>query len=162
MEMIVTGIVGEVRGFASAIAVVVTSHNVLVCLMSWVVAQAIKLAWHYQKTRRWYWHMLAGTGGMPSAHMTLVSCFSTLMGIERGWDDPLFQCALVLAVIVASDAWGARRAAGKQAAVLNRIVTDLYRSVHRRPKHLRELIGHTPLEVVAGAALGVGMAVLLR
>lgn len=135
---------------------VVTSHNFLVCLAAWGVAQAVKLVWHWMWTGRWYWHMLAGTGGMPSSHMTLVSCFATLVGLQRGWESPVFQCALVLALIVMSDAWGARQASGRQAAVINRLVADFYRKSHgKAPRPLRELIGHTPLEVFAGILLGV-------
>ena len=149
-------------GFITAFVAIWTSHTFVVCLGAWAVAQVIKLVWDLLKTRKWHWHLLAGTGGMPSSHMTLVSCFSILMGLERGWGDPLFQSALVLAIIVASDAWGARRAAGIQAGVINRIVTDYYRKAKNRPKHLRELIGHNPLEVWAGAALGISMAYIFH
>lgn len=153
---------GLVTGFFGAMVAVWTNHTFLVCLFAWFVAQVIKLVWDLLKTRRWHWHLLAGTGGMPSSHMTLVSCFSILMGLERGWGDPLFQSALVLAIIVASDAWGARRAAGRQAGVINRLVSDYYRKARKRPRPLRELIGHTPLEVWAGAALGIVMAYIFH
>ena len=149
-------------GFFGALVAVWTNHTFLVCLLAWGIAQVIKLVYDLIKTRRWHWHLLAGTGGMPSSHMTLVSCFSILMGLERGWGDPLFQSALVLAIIVASDAWGARRAAGKQAAVINRVVTDYYRKARNRPRPLRELIGHNPLEVWAGAALGILVAYIFH
>jgi hypothetical protein len=144
--------------FFSAIVAIVTAKNFLVCLFAWSMAQAIKLVWHYRRTRRWYFHMLVGTGGMPSSHMTLVSCAATLIGVQNGWTSPAFQCLLVLALIVMSDAWGARRSAGRQAATLNRLVGDFYRRAKDRPKPLRELIGHTPLEVLAGACLGVLVA----
>ncbi len=125
-----------------------------------ITAQIIKVPVEYVRTRRWQWGWLLTTGGMPSSHMTLVSCFAALMGLQQGWTSPPFQCALVLALIVMSDAWGARRAAGRQASVLNRIVSDFYRGSRAQPRHLRELIGHTPLEVLAGAVLGVTVAVL--
>jgi len=153
---------GLVTGFFKAFVAVWSNHTFLVCLAAWMAAQAIKLVWDLVKTRKWHWHLLAGTGGMPSSHMTLVSCFSILMGLERGWGDPLFQSALVLAIIVASDAWGARRAAGRQAEVINRIVKDYYRKARNRPRPLRELIGHNPLEVWAGAALGILMAYIFH
>ena len=149
-------------GFFSAFVAVWTNHTFLVCLAAWGIAQAIKVGYDFIKTQKWHWHLLAGTGGMPSSHMTLVSCFSIMQGLERGWGDPLFQSALVLAIIVASDAWGARRAAGQQAGVINRIVSDYYKNARNRPKHLRELIGHNPLEVWAGAALGIAMAYIFH
>jgi len=144
----------------SALWQVVTAKNFLVGLSAWSLAQAIKLVWHYWWTRRWYFHMLVGTGGMPSSHMTLVSCAATLIGIQNGWASPSFQCLLVLGLIVMSDAWGARRASGKQATVLNRLVIDFYRKKKDRPRPLREIIGHTPLEVIAGALLGAAVAVV--
>jgi len=156
------GMTDLIAGFFNAIVAVASNRNFSVCLAAWAIAQAIKLGWDLIKTRRWHWHLLAGTGGMPSSHMTLVSCFAILMGLERGWDDQVFQVALVLAIIVASDAWGARRAAGRQAGVINRIVTDYYGKARNRPKHLRELIGHSPLEVWAGAALGIAMAFIFH
>jgi hypothetical protein len=144
----------------NSLVAIVTGHNFLVCVLAWSIAQAIKLVWHRIRFRRWYFHMLVGTGGMPSSHLTFVSCFVTLMGLQRGWTDPVFQCGLVLALIVMSDAWGARRAAGRQAGVLNRLVTDFYKGARGRPRHLRELIGHTPLEVVAGSLLGITIAAM--
>jgi len=143
-----------------ALVSMVTHRNFLVVLLAWTIAQAIKLTWHWMRTGKWYFHMLVGTGGMPSSHMTLVSSFAALMGLQQGWTSPAFQCALVLALIVMSDAWGARRAAGRQASVLNRVVSDFYRNSRSQPRHLRELIGHTPLEVLAGALLGTTVAAL--
>ncbi len=149
---------GALRAFAA----IVTHHNFLICLAAWTTSQALKLLWYWRRTGRWYWHMLVGTGGMPSAHMTLVSSFATLMGLQHGWGSPVFQCALVLALIVMSDAWGARRAAGRHAGILNRIVADFYSRTRHRPRPLRELLGHTPLEVAAGALLGTVFAVLFN
>ena len=147
-------------GVLSALGEIVTARNFLVGLFAWGLAQAIKLVWHYRLTHRWYFHMLVGTGGMPSSHMTLVSCAATMIGLQNGWASPSFQCLLVLALIVMSDAWGSRRSAGQQATVLNRLVLEFFRRKKDRPRPLRELIGHTPLEVVAGAVLGATVAVL--
>lgn len=146
--------------FVKTVIAIVTHRNFLVCFTAWSVAQGIKLFWYYRLHRRWNWKLLVGTGGMPSAHMTLVSCFATLVGLKEGWGSPIFQVALVLSLIVMSDAWGLRQAAGRQAVVLNRVVRAVFRKVHVKPKPLKELLGHSPLEVLAGAALGIVFAVI--
>ena len=146
--------------FINAIIEIVTHRNFAVCVLAWSVAQAIKLFWYYREHRKWNWSLLVGTGGMPSGHVTLASCFATLVGLDQGWGSPVFQVALVLALIVMSDAWGMRQAAGRQAVVLNRVVKAIFRNGRGKPKPLKELLGHSPLEVLAGAALGMVFAVL--
>ncbi len=126
-------------------------RNVLVCAVAWGLAQTTKVAGRFLRTRELSLRLLVGTGGMPSAHVTLVACFAMLMGMQQGWTSPVFQCALIVLIITMNDAWGVRRAAGRQAAVLNRVART----------RLAESLGHTPLEVVAGIGLGVAVAVAL-
>ncbi len=102
---------------------------------------------------------LVHTGGMPSSHSSLVACITTSAGLLDGFNSTVFAVALGFAMIVMYDAAGLRRAAGKMAGVLNKISDDIY---HDRQDHvpdrLRELLGHTPVEVIVGAIFGVAIA----
>ena len=95
---------------------------------------------------------------MPSSHSAFVTSLSTAVGIELGFDSVIFALAAAFAVVVMYDASGVRRAAGRQAKVLNAILEDLNRR-ELHPERLRELLGHTPFEVLVGALLGVVVAV---
>lgn len=103
--------------------------------------------------------ILVHTGGMPSSHSALVASVATSIGLIDGYQSTTFAVAFALAAIVMYDAAGLRRAAGKMAGVLNRITEDIYIN---RPDHvpdrLRELLGHTPVEVIAGALFGILIA----
>ena len=103
--------------------------------------------------------LLVHTGGMPSSHSALVASVATSIGLIDGFKSTLFAVAFAQAAIVMYDAAGLRRAAGKMAGILNRITEDLY--IHRPehvPDRLRELLGHTPVEVIAGALFGAAVA----
>ena len=121
-----------------------------------IVAQIIKffahLIWHRQPDFR----MFTTTGGMPSSHAAGVMGLSTSVGLINGFNSVEFAIALGFAFIVMYDAAGVRRAAGKQAACLNRIIMDVYKQeLKEAGGKLKELLGHTPLQVFMGAAFGV-------
>ncbi len=102
---------------------------------------------------------LVHTGGMPSSHSALVAGIATSVGLIDGFNSTVFAVALGFAVIVMYDAAGLRRAAGKMAGILNQLTSDIYmnRDGHV-PDRLRELLGHTPFEVIVGAFLGMTTA----
>ncbi|MGB4753886.1 MAG: divergent PAP2 family protein [Bacillota bacterium] len=127
-------------------------------LVAWTIAQVLKFVIDGISKGRADSRRLVNPGGMPSSHSTLVSCMSVMIGRIYGWDSPLFAMAAVLSLIVLYDAAGIRRAAGKQAQVINRIVEDIYKKRKVPEQRLKELLGHTPLEVFAGVALGVLVA----
>jgi uncharacterized protein len=105
---------------------------------------------------------LVGTGGMPSAHAASVTALSVAVGIGHGWETPLFGVAAFLSLVVMYDATGIRRAAGRQAQILNRMLEEM-KDYHRLdPERLTELLGHTPLEVFVGAAYGALLAFALH
>lgn len=95
------------------------------------------------------------SGGMPSSHSSFVTSLSTLIGINKGFDSIEFAICVVFALIVMYDASGVRRAVGKQAAILNKIVEDLQNKKPIEHETLKELVGHTPKEVIFGAILGI-------
>ena len=105
---------------------------------------------------------LVGTGGMPSAHAASVTALSVAVGIGQGWQSPLFGVAAFLSLVVMYDATGIRRAAGRQAQILNRMLEEM-KDYHRLdPERLTELLGHTPFEVFVGAAYGALLAFALH
>ncbi|GAA0708164.1 divergent PAP2 family protein [Paraclostridium ghonii] len=102
------------------------------------------------------------SGGMPSSHSSFVTSLSTLVGIEYGFSSTQFAIVSVFSMIIMYDASGVRRAVGKQAAILNQIVDDLQHKKHIEQKKLKELVGHTPVEVLFGAILGIIIALIFN
>ncbi len=101
------------------------------------------------------------SGGMPSSHSSFVTSLATLVGIERGFNSTDFAIVCVFALIIMYDASGVRRAVGKQAEILNQIVEDLHNHKPIEHQRLKELVGHTPIEVLFGAILGILTALWL-
>ena len=129
-----------------------------VTTVGWAIAQGLKVFIYFWRYRRINFRLFVGTGGMPSSHSAFVSTMATCIGFTAGWDSPVFLLALGVAVVIMSDAAGVRRAAGQQAKILNEIMDDLYSSRSVPPKRLKELLGHTPIQVFVGAAIGIGTA----
>lgn len=125
---------------------------------SWGLAQLIKVPWNYFSARKWDWVLLLRAGGMPSSHSALVASAAHAAGLFVGFASPIFALALTLAVIVIYDATGIRRQAGKHAEYINRIIRDRLKGVDSRDHQLREVLGHTPLEALAGTVLGIAVA----
>ncbi|HCC33930.1 MAG TPA: acid phosphatase [Clostridiales bacterium] len=121
---------------------------------AWLIAQVGKVVVAWFRTRTLELRLLTTTGGMPSAHSALVAALTVGVGLAEGTDSPVFAVAFVFSMIVFYDAAGVRRAAGDQAEVLNQMLRDLYIDHEFRPERLRELLGHTPVEVLAGIGLG--------
>ncbi len=124
-------------------------------LIAWTIAQAAKVTLTSVRQRRLNLRVLAETGGMPSSHAAIVMGMTTAVGKYAGVSSASFAIALIFSFVVMYDAAGLRRAAGRQAAVLNRLVEDLVHMRGMQEQKLRELLGHTPVEVIVGAILGV-------
>ena len=129
-------------------------------LSSWFVAQLLKVAIGVLKDRRFNFKWLISSGGMPSSHASLSMCLTTSIGLYYGFDSGLFAMALSFAVITMFDAQGVRWHSGRQAQALNRILEDIYHNKGIQEAPLKQLIGHTPVEVYVGGALGIFMAIL--
>jgi acid phosphatase family membrane protein YuiD len=133
-------------------------HNkVLVCaLVAWLLAQILKLPLDYLRTRRWNWALMVSVGGMPSSHSSLMTSVTTAIGIYVGFDSALFALAVAISMIVIYDATGIRRQAGIHAQRINMLFEELLSGrLQVDEKELREVLGHTPLEVVGGVLLGL-------
>ncbi|MBW4513881.1 MAG: divergent PAP2 family protein [Timaviella obliquedivisa GSE-PSE-MK23-08B] len=127
----------------------------LVSLFACVLAQLIKVVVELVQHGKLDFRSLVGTGGMPSAHSALVTALATGIGQTAGWDSGTFAIAIIFAIIVMYDASGVRQAAGKQARILNQIMDELSQGETKFTEdRLKELLGHTPVQVIAGAALG--------
>jgi acid phosphatase family membrane protein YuiD len=137
------------------------SAYILIPLAAWALAQLIKLLIDSVTRRRLDLSRLAAMGGMPSSHTALVASLTTVVGTKVGVQSPLFAICAIFSAVVMYDATGIRRAAGQQAHVLNRILDDVFHQHGIREERLRELIGHTPVEVLVGGILGVVVAILL-
>ena len=101
-----------------------------------------------------------GTGGLPSSHAAGVAALASSVGLYAGFDTPQFTIALLFAVVVLSDAQGVRRANGKQAEILNKILDDIYWKKKIQEERLKELLGHTPVEVLTGLAIGIFVSLM--
>lgn len=131
-------------------------------LSAWIIAQAIKVTFGVMRQRRFDFRWFVGTGGMPSSHAAGASCLATAIGLECGFDSVYFALAALFALVVMFDAQGVRYASGKQARILNKVMEDIYWQGRIQEHRLRELVGHTPIEVIVGFLLGVTIALVAR
>lgn len=134
---------------------VVYNKVFLVTLSTWVITQTIKVIVGVIKEKRFNFRWFVGTGGMPSSHAATVCALATSVGLSAGFDSALFVVTLVFAFIVILDAQGVRQASGKQAEILNKMLDDIYWKKHIQEDRLKELLGHTPIEVLAGIVCGI-------
>lgn len=131
-----------------------------VSLFACILAQFIKVSVDTVVNRKFSFRYLVSTGGMPSSHSALVGALATAVGISLGWASPEFAIASIFAGIVMYDAAGVRQAAGKQAKVLNQIMEEFLQHEDFNEERLKELLGHTPIQVLAGLLLGVSCSVI--
>jgi len=134
---------------------------IIIAFITWVLNQSLKLIVFYATEKKWDIRRFVGAGGMPSTHSALSVCVATTIGIKEGWESPLFALAIVVAFIIMADAAGVRRETGEQAKVLNKIILEFFKEIRIKDKRFKELVGHTPFEVIVGAFIGVAMAWIL-
>jgi hypothetical protein len=165
-----------------SLRILVSNYLINVAFIAWGSAQIIKTLLVFISTKKFEAERLFGAGGMPSSHSALVCSMAIGMCRKMGFDSPEFALALAFAAVVMYDAMGVRRAAGEQAKVLNKIVfdfSDLWgkpdtdkdvvlqegEEIEKnalRDKALKEYLGHTPLEVLGGALLGILVAMIVK
>ena len=129
-------------------------------ISTWLIAQAIKVGIGVLRKKRFDFRLFIGSGGMPSAHAAGASCLATSICLDCGFDSVYFALAFAFAIVVMFDAQGVRRSTGKQAGILNKIMDDIYWQGKIQEMRLRELIGHTPVEVIMGLLLGIVIALV--
>jgi hypothetical protein len=141
---------------------VIKNKIFMTTLSAWAVAQAIKVSLGVIREKRFDFRWFVGTGGMPSSHAAGASCLATAIGFKYGFESVYFALAASFALVVMFDAQGVRRATGRQAYILNKIMDDIYWQGKTKESRLRELIGHTPVEVIAGCLVGIAIAYIMQ
>lgn len=140
----------------------VLQNDILFCaLISWTVAQALKVPFMYLTEKKWSIKRFWGSGGMPSSHTALVVSLSIMTGSIYGFNKVEFAISFILAIIVMYDAAGVRRQTGTQASVINEIVNRIFVEGEKiTEKDLKEIVGHTPIEVFGGVIVGFAVALI--
>lgn len=145
----------------NSLVLIFKSRIFLSTMIAWISAQSIKIIINVIRERRFNFRWFVGTGGMPSAHSAGVMSLATAVGIQEGFSSPIFIATLIFAMVIAFDAQGVRRASGQQAEILNKIMDDIYWRRKIQEDRLKELIGHSPFEVLVGCILGIAIAALI-
>ena len=127
---------------------------------AWLIAQIMKVLLGLVRSKKFDFRWLARSGGMPSSHVSMSMCLACSTGFYYGFNSGLFALALGFATITMFDAQGVRRHSGRQAEILNKMMEDIYEHKGVQENRLKEFVGHTPVEVYAGAALGISIAIL--
>ena len=142
----------------SALYEVLHNRVFVTTFFGWFLAQNLKVFLGVVKEKRFNFKWFIGTGGMPSSHAAGVTALATSIGIQEGVGTAVFALSVLFALIVISDAHGVRWSTGKQAEVLNKMLDDIYWGKTIKNDKLKELIGHTPVEVIIGLLIGLTVA----
>ena len=137
----------------------VSNKAITIPILCWFTAQVMKVIIPYIRNGQIDFRRLLGSGGMPSSHTSFTVCLAIVLGKNYGFDSGIFALSFAFSTVVMADAAGVRRSAGKQAEVLNKLIHS-HGEIHL-DKELKVLLGHTPFEVIAGAALGIFYAVMM-
>jgi len=140
---------------------IISNPVLLAALLGWFLGQFLKVPIEYLTRHRWNWALWFSSGGMPSSHSSLMVSTTLAIGIYHGFDSPLFGLAVAVSMVVIYDAAGVRRQAGFHAQKINIIFEEM---LHGRPipqDRLKEVLGHTPRQVIGGIALGTLIAMFL-
>lgn len=136
-----------------------SNEIITVSILAWFIAQLLKVIFVLVGQKKIDFSRFVGAGGMPSSHSAFVVALATSVGKKVGLDSPEFAVTFAMAMIVMYDASGVRRAAGQQARILNKLVKQWGKhDPHFVEEKLKELLGHTPFEVLVGALLGMAIA----
>ena len=130
-------------------------------LFACLISQGIKILLGVVRLKRFDFRWLIGTGGMPSTHAAGVTALSVTIGFKDGFGSSIFAAAIAFTVITLFDAQGVRRWSGRQAQVLNKMMEDMYFRRRIQEERLKELLGHTPMEVIGGMVVGLITALVM-
>jgi uncharacterized protein len=138
-------------------------HNMVLiaAVLSWIIGQFLKAPLDYLLNKRWSWGIILSPGGMPSSHSALVTSVTLAIGLQEGFASPLFALSFAIGMIVVYDAAGVRRQAGIHAERINELMKSLFEGTGIPEKELKEVLGHTPFEVITGVILGIVISLVL-
>lgn len=139
----------------------INNKILIITLIAWIIAQCIKVFLGVIRERKFNFRWFIGTGGMPSSHAAGATALAVTCGLEKGFDSSTFALAAVFAMVTMFDAQGVRRETGQQAEILNKILEDIYWKGKVESNRLKELIGHTPIQVFIGSLIGLFIALSL-
>ena len=139
----------------------VTNKYIYIPFSLWLGIQLFKVIWDIVTTKKFNFKRILGAGGMPSSHAAVVTSLATLIGKNEGVNTPLFAISVIFAFVVMYDAAGVRRAAGKQAKLLNKIIETPGLKMEEVQEKLVEVLGHTPTQVIVGAIIGIIAGLIL-
>ena len=129
-------------------------------LAAWSIGQSLKVPIEYLRTHSWNWSLLFSAGGMPSTHSSLMSSITLSVGLFEGFNTPLFALAFAVSMIVMYDATGIRRQAGIHAQKINLLIDELFKGQPISEDTLKEVLGHSPLQVMMGIVLGTTISLI--
>lgn len=141
-----------------AFRIILANKLIVAPALGWLAAQVLKTLIDWARSRTLNLHLLVGAGGMPSAHSALVAALATAVGRTQGLDSPLFAATAVLAAVVMYDAAGVRQAVDRQSRVLTHLLNHVPPTHSDFDRFLEELVGHTRVQVIAGALVGIAVA----
>lgn len=139
----------------TALQGVINNDILWISIIANILAQFSKPLTYWWRTKQFDWHHITETGGLPSSHSALVTALATGIGLEAGFNSPLFAMAAILTMIVTYDAQGVRKQAGEHARALNVVFAELLSGHEVSEKHLSEVLGHSRVEVFAGMLFGI-------
>lgn len=137
------------------------NHILSVTIVAWVFTQTLKVTLGVIREKKFDFRWFIGTGGMPSSHAGGATALAVSSGLELGFSSPIFALSFVFALVTMFDAQGVRRSSGKQAQILNKILEDIHWQGKIKEDKLKELLGHTPIQVIAGSIIGALIALAL-
>ena len=138
-----------------------TNKYLYIPVLLWFFIQLFKVIWDLVKEKKFDFKRILGAGGMPSSHSAVVCSLAVLIGKEYGFSSSIFALSLIFAFVVMYDACGVRRAAGKQAKSLNKIISTPGLTGVQVQERLVEVLGHTPVQVFVGALIGIIAGIIL-
>jgi uncharacterized protein len=152
-------VVNQTAPIIHNVSEILDNRILLVAIAACLIAQVLKLIIDLIQNGKFSVKVLTTTGGMPSAHSALVTALAAGVGESLGWKSAEFAIATIFAIVVMYDAAGVRQAAGKQARILNQMIDELFSEDHKfNEEKLKELLGHTPVQVIAGSILGIAIS----
>ena len=144
----------------SIIGQIIQNKYLIIPVLTWFCIQVFKVIWDLVATKKFNFKRILGAGGMPSSHTAIVMSLAVLIGKENGFNSSIFAFSMIFAFVVMYDAAGVRRAAGKQARLLNKIVETPGLSDIEVQEKLVEVLGHTPFQVIVGAIIGISVGAI--
>ncbi|MBQ7885703.1 MAG: divergent PAP2 family protein [Clostridia bacterium] len=145
----------------SVVLEILSNRIIQAAALAWAVAQGLKVVLTLVISKKFDSTRVFGSGGMPSSHSAMTCAMLMMVGFTEGFSSSVFALAFCFSGVVMYDAAGVRRSTGKNAAVINRLIDRLYTDGSFDEEHLKELVGHTPLQVIAGALLGILIGTLM-